>query len=61
MLSPESHLRTILQPDPLAQAVRILRNTPESAIFDLGDLKVDGLGTFVAIVANAETDDAGWE
>lgn len=52
MLSPERHLLAILNADVVVLAIRVLGNTPEGAVFDLGDFEVDGFTAFVGGVAD---------
>ena len=58
MLFPERHLLAIVQPNPIRQSVRVLSDSPESAIFDLGDFEVDCLARVFGILYD-EADDAG--
>lgn len=59
MLFPKRHLLTILQSNPIRQSIRVLSNSPESAIFYLGDLEVDSLGALVFGILYDDADDAG--
>lgn len=52
VLSPECHLLSILNADPVELAIRTPGNTPEGAVFDLGDFEVDGFDVFVGGVAD---------
>lgn len=59
MFLPERHLLAILQANPVRQSVRVLCNPPESAVFDFGDLEVDGFGAFSIGILYDDADDAG--
>ena len=59
MLFPERHLLAILQSNPIRQSVRILSDSPESAIFYFGDLEVDCLGALVFGILYDDADDTG--
>ena len=52
VLSPERHLLAIHNADPVEQAIRAPGNTPEGAVFDLGDFEVDGFAAIVGGVAD---------
>ena len=59
MLLPKRHLLAVLQADPVRQPVRVLSDSPESAVFDFGDLEVDGFGTFIIGILYDDAEDAG--
>lgn len=59
MLLPKRHPLALLQPDPIRQPVRVLRDPPERAVFDLDDLEVDGFGVLVRGVLDDDADGAG--
>ena len=59
MLFPERHLLTIVQSNVIRQSVRVLSDSPKSAIFNFGDLEVDCLGAFVFGILYDDADDAG--
>ena len=61
MFLPKRHLLAVLQSNPIRQPVRVPRDTPESTVFDLGDLEVNGLGAFGTRVLYDDADDAGGE
>ena len=58
MFLPECHLLAILQSSPVRQSIRVLSDPPESAIFDFGDLEVDGFGPLIIRVLNDDANDA---
>ena len=49
----------ILQSDPVPQSIRVLGHPPERAVFDLGNLEVDGFGTLIIRILYDDADDAG--
>lgn len=59
MFLPKRHLLAILQSNPVRQSVRVLSDAPESAVFDFGDLKVDGFGTLIIRILYDDADGAG--
>lgn len=61
MFLSECHLLAILQSDPVRQSIRVLGNPPESAVFDFGDLEVDGFGALILWVLYDSADNAGRE
>ena len=58
MLFPKCHLLTIFQSNVIRQSVRVLSDSPESAVFNLGDLEVDCLARVFGILYD-DADDAG--
>ena len=59
MFFPERHLLAVFQINPVEQPVRVLSDAPESAIFDFGNLEVDGFGTLITRILYDDADDAG--
>ncbi len=59
MFLPERHLLAVFHSNPVKQSVRVLSNAPESAIFDFGNLEVDGFGTLIIRILYDDADDAG--
>lgn len=61
MFLPECHLLAFLQSNPIRHPVRVSSDPPERAVFDFGDLKVDGLSALSVGVLYDDADDAGGE
>ena len=61
MFLPERHLLAILQSNPVRQPVRVLSDSPESAVLDFGDLEVNGFGAIIIGILYDDADDAGWK
>ena len=59
MLLPKRHPLAVLQADPVRQPVRVLSDSPKGAVFDFGDLEVDGFGTLIIRILYDDADDAG--
>ena len=59
MFLPERHLLAVLHPNPVLHSIRVSRDAPEGAVFDLGDLEVDGFGAQVFGILYDDADDAG--
>ena len=59
MFLPERHLLTISQSNPVEQSVGVLSDPPESAVFDFGDLKINGFAALVIGIFDDDADDAG--
>lgn len=58
MFLPECHLLAILQSNPVPQSICVLSNPPESAVFDFGDLEIDGFGPLIVRVLYDNANDA---
>ena len=52
VLSPVRHLLAILNADVVVLAIRVHGNTPEGAVFDLGNFEVDGFSAYFGGVAD---------
>ncbi len=61
MLFPEGHLLSTRKANPILQSVGILGDTPECAVFDLGDSEVYGFATIGGGVMNDNPNDTAWE
>ena len=61
MFLPKCHLLAFLQSNPIRHPVRVSSDPPERAVFDLGDLKVDGLSALSVGILYDDADDAGGE
>ena len=61
MFLPKRHLLALLQPNPIRHPVRVSSDPPERAVFDLGDLEVNGLGALGVGILYDDADDAGGE
>ena len=59
MFLPKRHLLAIFQSNPVRQSVRVLSGSPESAVFDFGNLEVNGFGAFIIGILYDDADDAG--